>query len=224
VIVIYGLIAAGLILSRQWAGSVCSAPHRHKGVSFDERKRHHYGAGTIGIQLLRALNETGTYKTVAFIDSNPSLSGQMVHGVKVLRPEKIGKTIAEENVKEVLLATPSALRGERRVAIRALEAYPVVVKTLPALEEIASGHVEVSDLRPIDVEDLLGRDPVTPNLELLAANVHGKVVMITGAGGSIGSELTRQLPGSGRRRWSCSVCLGPRSARSRWRSRLNDGC
>jgi FlaA1/EpsC-like NDP-sugar epimerase len=196
VIVIYGLIAAGLIrLSRQWAGATLLrlAPE-HKGVSFDERKRVIiYGAGTIGIQLLRALNETGTYKTVAFIDSNPSLAGQMVHGVKVLRPEKIGKTIADENVKEVLLATPSALRGERRLAIRLLEAYPVVVKTLPALEEIASGHVEVSDLRPIDVEDLLGRDPVTPDLELLAAKVHGKVVMITGAGGSIGSELTRQL-------------------------------
>ncbi|MBC8013437.1 MAG: polysaccharide biosynthesis protein, partial [Methyloceanibacter sp.] len=147
----------------------------------------------IGIQLLRALNETGGYKTVAFIDANPSLAGQVVHGVKVLRPEKIARVIAEENVKEVLLATPSALRGERRVAIRALEAFPVVVKTLPALEEIASGHVQVSDLRPIDVEDLLGRDPVIPNLELLTANVRGKVVMITGAGGSIGSELTRQL-------------------------------
>ena len=196
VIVIYALIAALLIrLSRQWAGATLLrlAPE-HKGVSFDERKRVIiYGAGTIGIQLLRALNETGTYKTVAFIDSNPSLAGQMVHGVKVLRPEKIGKTIADENVKEVLLATPSALRGERRLAIRLLEAYPVVVKTLPALEEIASGHVEISDLRPIDVEDLLGRDPVTPDLELLAGNVHGKVVMITGAGGSIGSELTRQL-------------------------------
>jgi len=196
VIVIYALIAVLLIrLSRQWASATLLrlAPE-HKGVSFDERKRVIiYGAGTSGIQLLRALNETGTYKTVAFIDSNPSLAGQMVHGVKVLRPEKIGKTIADENVKEVLLATPSALRGERRLAIRLLEAYPVVVKTLPALEEIASGHVEVSDLRPIDVEDLLGRDPVTPDLELLAANVHGKVVMITGAGGSIGSELTRQL-------------------------------
>jgi FlaA1/EpsC-like NDP-sugar epimerase len=196
VIVIYGLIAAGLIrLSRQWASSLLlKAAPQHKPVSFDERKRVIiYGAGTIGIQLLRALNETGNYKTVAFIDSNPSLAGQVVHGVKVLRPEKIGKMIAEENVKEVLLATPSALRGERRVAIRALEAFPVVVKTLPALEEIASGKVEISDLRPIEVEDLLGRDPVVPNLELLTANVHGKVVMITGAGGSIGSELTRQL-------------------------------
>jgi FlaA1/EpsC-like NDP-sugar epimerase len=196
VIVIYALIAALLIrLSRQWTGaSLLKLAPEHKGVSFDERKRVIiYGAGNTGIQLLRALNETGNYKTVAFIDSNPSLAGQMVHGVKVLRPEKIGKTIADENVKEVLLATPSALRSERRLAIRLLEAYPVVVKTLPALEEIASGRVEISDLRPIDVEDLLGRDPVTPDLELLTANVHGKVVMITGAGGSIGSELTRQL-------------------------------
>jgi len=196
VIVIYALIAALLIrLSRQWAGAMLlKAAPQHKPVSFDERKPVIiYGAGTLGIQLLRALNETGGYKMVAFIDPNPSLAGQLVHGVKVLRPEKIGKVIADENVKEVLLATPSALRAERRLALKVLEAFPVVVKTLPALEEIASGDVQVSDLRPIDVEDLLGRDPVTPNLELLAANVQGKVVMITGAGGSIGSELTRQL-------------------------------
>jgi FlaA1/EpsC-like NDP-sugar epimerase len=195
-VVIYGLIAAGLIrLSRQWAGAaLLAAAPEHKPSSFDERKPVIiYGAGTLGIQLLRALNEAGGYKPVAFIDSNPSLAGQFVHGLKVARPEKIAKLIAEENVKEVLLATPSALRSERRIALRALEAFPVVVKTLPALEEIASGHVQVSDLRPIDVEDLLGRDPVIPNLELLTANVRGKVVMITGAGGSIGSELTRQL-------------------------------
>jgi FlaA1/EpsC-like NDP-sugar epimerase len=195
-IVIYALIAALLIrLSRQWAGALLlAAAPQHKPASFDTRKSVIiYGAGTIGIQLLRALNEAGGYKTVAFIDSNPSLAGQLVHGVKVLRPEKIGKVIADENVKEVLLATPTALRGERRVALKMLEAFPVAVKTLPALEDIASGHVQVSDLRPIDVEDLLGRDPVTPDVELLAANVRGKTVMITGAGGSIGSELTRQL-------------------------------
>ncbi|ODR97777.1 hypothetical protein AUC69_01245 [Methyloceanibacter superfactus] len=196
VVVIYALIASGLIrLSRQWAGAMLlkSAP-QFTPVSFDERKNVIiYGAGTIGIQLLRALNETGSYRTVAFIDSNPSLAGQVVHGVKVVRPEKIGKVIAEENVKEVLLATPSALRGERRLALKVLESHPVLVKTLPALEEIASGRVEISDLRPIDVEDLLGRDPVTPDIELLTAQVRDKVVMITGAGGSIGSELTRQL-------------------------------
>ncbi|HKB00201.1 MAG TPA: nucleoside-diphosphate sugar epimerase/dehydratase [Methyloceanibacter sp.] len=195
-IVIYALIAALLIrLSRQWAGALLlAAAPQHKPARFDTRKSVIiYGAGTIGIQLLRALNEAGGYKTVAFIDSNPSLAGQLVHGVKVLRPEKIGKVIADENVKEVLLATPTTLRGERRVALKVLEAFPVAVKTLPALEDIASGHVQVSDLRPIDVEDLLGRDPVTPDVELLAANVRGKTVMITGAGGSIGSELTRQL-------------------------------
>jgi FlaA1/EpsC-like NDP-sugar epimerase len=196
VVVIYGLIAAGMIrLSRQWAGAMLlRAAPQHKPVNFEERKNVIiYGAGTTGIQLLRALNETGGYNLVAFIDNNPSLAGQVVHGIKVLRPGKIGKVITSENVKEVLLAMPSALRSERRAAIKALEPYPVVVKTLPALEEIASGRVEVSDLRPIEVEDLLGRDPVAPELELLTAHVKDKVVMITGAGGSIGSELTRQL-------------------------------
>jgi len=196
VVVIYVLIAAVLVrLSRQWAGAaLLRAAPQHKPVSFDKRKPVIiYGAGTVGIQLLRALNEHGGYKTVAFIDSNPSLAGQMVHGVKVIRPEKIGKVIADENVQEVLLAAPAASRGERRLALKTLEAFPVVVKTLPALEDIASGDVQVSDLRPIDVEDLLGRDPVIPNMELLTANVRGKVVMITGAGGSIGSELARQL-------------------------------
>ena len=196
VVVIYALVAAGLIrLSRQWAGAMLlkSAP-QFEPVRSDARKNVIiYGAGPVGIQLLRALNETGTYRTVAFIDSNTSMAGQVVHGVKVIRPEKIGKVIADEKVDEVLLATPSALRGERRVALKALEAFPVVVKTLPALEEIASGRVEVSDLRLIDVEDLLGRDPVTPDKELLSSQVQGKAVLITGAGGSIGSELTRQL-------------------------------
>ncbi|MGB8710221.1 MAG: nucleoside-diphosphate sugar epimerase/dehydratase [Methyloceanibacter sp.] len=196
VVVIYGLIAAGLIrLSRQWAAALLlKAAPQHKPVSFDERKNVIiYGAGAMGVQLLRALNETNQFNMVAFIDNSPSLAGQVVHGVKVLRPGKIGKVISTENVKEVLLAMPSALRSERRAAIKALEPFPVVVKTLPALEEIASGRVEVSDLRQIEVEDLLGRDPVAPELELLTGHVKDKVVMITGAGGSIGSELTRQL-------------------------------
>jgi len=196
VVVIYGLIAAGLIrVSRQWAAALLLhvAPE-HKPLSFDERKNVIiYGAGAMGIQLLRALNETGQYRTVAFIDNDPSLAGQVVHGVKVVRPNKIAKVISHEKVKEVMLALPSTLRSERRAAIKALEPYPVQVKTLPAIEEIASGRVEVSDLRPIDVDDLLGRDPVAPDHELLLAHVRDKVVMITGAGGSIGSELTRQL-------------------------------
>ncbi len=196
VVVIYGIIAAGLIrLTRQWAGAwLLSGAPEHKPATFTERKNVIiYGAGNMGVQLLRAMSETGQHQVVAFIDNNPSLAGQLVHGVKVLRPGKIGKVIAIENVKEVLLAMPSALRSERRAAIRRLEEFPVLVKTLPALEEIAAGRVEVSDLRPIEVEDLLGRDPVAPDLDLLSAHVKDKVVMITGAGGSIGSELSRQL-------------------------------
>ena len=196
VVVIYGLIAAGMIrVSRQWAAALLlKVAPQHKPVRFDERKNVIiYGTGAMGIQLLRALNETGQYRTVAFIDNDPSLAGQVVHGVKVVRPNKIAKVISHENVKEVMLALPSTLRSERRAAIKALEPYPVQVKTLPAIEEIASGRVEVSDLRPIDVEDLLGRDPVAPDNELLLAHVRDKVVLITGAGGSIGSELTRQL-------------------------------
>ena len=196
VVVIYGIIAAGLIrLTRQWAGAwLLSGAPEHKPATFTERKNVIiYGAGNMGVQLLRAMSETGQHQVVAFIDNNPSLAGQLVHGVKVLRPGKIGKVIANENVKEVLLAMPSALRSERRAAIRRLEEFPVLVKTLPALEEIAAGRVEVSDLRPIEVEDLLGRDPVAPDLDLLSAHVKDKVVMITGAGGSIGSELSRQL-------------------------------
>ena len=196
VVVIYGLIAAGLIrLSRQWAASILTKalPQQTVVGSAGRKPVIIYGAGTVGIQLLRALNDTNQYDTVAFIDDTPTLAGQMVHGVKVLRSDKLGKAIADHGVKEVMLAMPSALRSERRLAIKALEPYPVVVKTLPALEEIASGHVEISDLRPIDVEDLLGRDPVAPDSELLAVKVRDKVVMVTGAGGSIGSELTRQL-------------------------------
>ena len=196
VVVIYALIAAILIrLSRQWAGSMLlKAAPQFEPIRTDVLKNVIiYGAGPAGIQLLHALKEVGTYRPVAFIDSSPSLSGQVVHGIKVIRPEKIGKVIADENVDEVLLAAPSALRSERRAALKVLEQYPVEVKTLPALEEIAAGRVEISDLRPIDVEDLLGRDPVAPDVALLASQVRDKSVLITGAGGSIGSELTRQL-------------------------------
>ena len=196
VVVIYALVAAILIrLSRQWAGSMLlKAAPQFEPIRTDMRKNVIiYGAGPAGIQLLRALHEAGTYRMVAFVDSSPSLAGQVVHGVKVVRPEKIGKVIADEKVDEVLLAAPSVLRSERRVALKVLEKYPVEVKTLPALEEIASGRVEISDLRPIDVDDLLGRDPVSPDLELLSSQVRDKSVLITGAGGSIGSELARQL-------------------------------
>ena len=195
VVIIYGLLAAGLIrLSRHYAGWVLKAAPNATPASLDPRtKVLIYGAGTVGLQLLRALNVSRDYKPVAFVDDDKSLWGQTINEVKVYMPDKISKLIERNGVKEILLALSSAPLHQRRTVIRSLENLPVVVKTLPALEDIASGRVQVSDLRPIDVEDLLGRDPVPPDTSLLARDIRDKSVLITGAGGSIGSELTRQV-------------------------------
>ncbi len=192
---IYPLLAAMLIrASRQGAGHILRITPGLGPALFDKRiKVAIYGAGSSGIQLFRALAESGRYRTVAFIDDDPSVRGQIVHGVRVYHAEKLDRMIDQHAPAEVMLAMPSAQRAERREAIRRLEHYPLVVKTLPALEDIASGEVQISDLRPVDVEDLLGRDPVPPDEALLTRSVEGKCVMITGAGGSIGSELARQV-------------------------------
>jgi len=195
VVIIYGLLAAGMIrLSRHYAGWVLKGMPNATPASLDPRtKVLIYGAGTVGLQLLRALNVSRDYKPVAFVDDDKSLWGQTINEVKVYMPDKISKLIKRNGVKEILLAISSAPLHQRRAVIRLLEPLPVVVKTLPALEDIASGRVQVSDLRPIDVEDLLGRDPVPPDTSLLARDIRDKSVLITGAGGSIGSELTRQV-------------------------------
>jgi FlaA1/EpsC-like NDP-sugar epimerase len=195
VIIIYGLFAAAFIrLSRHFAGWVLDAMPYATPASFDPRtKVAVYGAGKTGMELSRALRGSGHYKTVAFIDDDKSLWGQIIDRNKVYRPSKIAKLIERNGVKEVFLAMPSASRQQRRSVIHNLESHQVVVKTLPALEDIASGRVKVSDLRPVDVDDLLGRDPVPPDADLLGQDIRGKCVMITGAGGTIGSELSRQV-------------------------------
>ncbi len=195
VVVIYGLFAAALIrLSRHFAGWVLAAIPYATPASFDPRtKVAIYGAGKTGLELSRALRGSGKYKTVAFVDDDKSLWGQIIDRTKVYRPDKIAKLIERNGVKEIFLAMPSASRLQRKTVIRNLESHQVVVKTLPALEDIASGRVQVSDLRPVDVDDLLGRDPVPPDPELLSRDIRGKSVMITGAGGTIGSELSRQV-------------------------------
>jgi len=194
VVIIYGLLAAGLIrLSRHFAAWVLKAEPLATPASLGTQiKVVIYGAGSAGMQLLHALSNAPDYKPVGFVDDDESLWGQTIQRLKVYKPEKIAKLVARNGVKEIFLAISSAPLSERRTVIRSLESLPVVVKTLPALEDIASGRVQISDLRPIDVEDLLGRDPVAPDTSLLARNIRGKSVMITGAGGSIGSELMRQ--------------------------------
>jgi FlaA1/EpsC-like NDP-sugar epimerase len=152
-----------------------------------------YGAGEEGVQLLEALRRTGEYEAIGFIDDTPSLIGQQVGGVKVYRVGKLARFVERDAVKEVLLALPPRQRRERQAIIRRLAQHAVRVKTMPAMADIASGRVSVTDLKPIDVDDLLARDPVPPDAELLARAIRGKSVMVTGAGGTIGSELTRQI-------------------------------
>ncbi|MDA7947362.1 MAG: polysaccharide biosynthesis protein [Hyphomicrobiaceae bacterium] len=195
VVIIYAFFAAAMIrISRQFAGWLLQSIPNVTLASIDPRmKVLIYGAGDTGLQLLRSLRDSRDYRPIALVDDNASLWGQRINKLKVYRPNKIKKLIERDGVKEIFLAISSASRQRRSAVIRSLEDLPVTVKTLPALEDIASGKVEVSDLRPIDVEDLLGRDPVPPDASLLGKHITGKNVLITGAGGSIGSELTRQI-------------------------------
>ncbi len=195
VVIIYGLFAAaGIRLSRQLAGWLLRSTPNAIPASFDPRKKVIiWGAGKTGRQLLRALEGNLQYKAAAFVDDDKSLWGQTIRHRRVYNPSKMARLIQRYSVKEVVLAMPAATRQQRAAVIRCLEPFPVVVRTLPALEDIAAGKVQVSDLRLIDVEDLLGRDPVAPDPELLARNIRDKTVLVTGAGGSIGSELARQI-------------------------------
>lgn len=196
VVVLYPVLATALIwLSRQTAGSLL----RGAGVEVPSHAPDHdlvvviYGAGTTGVQLLEALEATRGYKPVAFVDSRRTLARQYVSGLRVYAPERLNALIQSYHVDEVLLAMPKAYRRERQAALRQLEQLKVRVRTLPAIEDVAAGRVTVSDLRPVDADDLLGRDIIPPDVSLLGRNIAGKVVMVTGAGGSIGSELVRQI-------------------------------
>jgi FlaA1/EpsC-like NDP-sugar epimerase len=152
-----------------------------------------YGAGPTGLQLRDALHRTGQYVVVAFIDPTQTSWGQFIGNTRVHRPDRLASLIDALDVREVLLAMPKANRRERQTALKQLSALAIPVRTLPAIEDVAAGRVTVSDLRPVGVDDLLGREQVPPDPLLLARNIADKSVMVTGAGGSIGSELVRQI-------------------------------
>ncbi len=197
VIILYALLGAGLIaLNRQMAGIILKSAGISIPTQLRERTRKPaliYGAGPMGVQLLQAVRRAGDREIIGFIDDSPSIWGQYVAGVKVFPPGKIERLIERGNVREILLALPGTQRRERRRILQELERFPLEVKVLPAYEDIASGRVGINDLRPVEVGDLLGRDAVLPNAELLARNTNGKSILVTGAGGSIGSELVRQI-------------------------------
>ncbi|MCG7496869.1 polysaccharide biosynthesis protein [Vibrio sp. Of7-15] len=152
-----------------------------------------YGAGSSGRQLALALRHSEAYKVQAFIDSDPTLKSTIIQGLSVYSPNKLEGIIHKRNVHKVLLALPSASRAERKQIIDSLVPFPVEVLTVPSMSDIVSGNASIDELRDVPIEDLLGRDSVAPQQVLMEANIRDKVVMVTGAGGSIGSELCRQI-------------------------------
>ena len=152
-----------------------------------------YGAGTAGRQLLNSLENSLEMKVVGFLDDNSQFHKQNVLGKMVYDPLNIEKLINKKNIDFVLLALPSITRQKRNQIINSLNNYRIKVKTLPSIQDIVAGKISISDIKDLSIDDLLSREQVKPNFELLSKNINSKVVMVTGAGGSIGSEISRHI-------------------------------
>ncbi|WP_071841499.1 polysaccharide biosynthesis protein [Yersinia aldovae] len=152
-----------------------------------------YGAGASGRQLLPALMQASEYFPIAFIDDNPKLHKAVIHGVTVYPSEKLEYLIERYGIKKILLAMPSVSQSQRRAVVGKLENLSCEVLSIPGMSDLVEGRAQISSLKKVSIEELLGRDPVVPDEKLLAKNIADKVVMVTGAGGSIGSELCRQI-------------------------------
>lgn len=152
-----------------------------------------YGAGDAGRQLLTALNQMQGYFVSAFVDDNRKLHKLTLHGIHVYSPNDLETLIKQHNVKQILLAAPSASLSRRKEILNSLTKFSCEVLSVPGIEDIVTGKAKLTTLNKVSIDDLLGRDPVKPVPELLSANIENKTVMVTGAGGSIGSELCRQI-------------------------------
>jgi FlaA1/EpsC-like NDP-sugar epimerase len=151
-----------------------------------------FGAGNAGQQLAASLRAEPSMSLRAFIDDDRRLDGQTMEGVPIFHTDRIEDVIERHGIDRVLIAVPSLSRSRKREIIEALEPYPVDLRILPNLRQIVDGKVDLGTLQKVSVTDLLGREPVPPNEVLLARSIQGKTVLVTGAGGSIGSELCRQ--------------------------------
>nr|WP_024307847.1 nucleoside-diphosphate sugar epimerase/dehydratase [Pseudomonas sp. P818] len=158
-----------------------------------------YGAGVAGNQLVAALRLGRTMRAVAFVDDDAGVANRVIAGLRVYTPKHIQQMIDETGVDEILLAMPSISRARRREILDALEPYALHVRSVPGFTDLASGRVKVEDIQEVDIADLLGRDAVPPRQDLFERCIKNQVVLVTGAGGSIGSELCRQILASGAR-------------------------
>lgn len=152
-----------------------------------------YGAGHSGMQIASALRQSGQYFLAGYIDDSTQYQGSNINGLMVYPPKEIARLIDTHGVTDILLAMPSIDRARRNAILSDLRELQVHVRSLPDLVDLAQGHVTVLDIKELDPDDLLGREPVAPNRQLIEKNILGKTVLISGAGGSIGSELCRQI-------------------------------
>ncbi len=182
-------VGASRALARVWLGdqylSILKRASRPKVLI--------YGAGTTGRQLAAAMANSHEMKVVGFLDDDDRLHGHVLNGQPIYNPTDLDNLATTLNISDVLLAMPGLTRRRRNEILGQIRVAKVAVRTLPSVTDLAQGKVSISDLRELDIDDLLGREPVMPNHILLAMNLRSKVVMVTGAGGSIGSELCRQI-------------------------------
>ncbi|MEZ2129506.1 MULTISPECIES: polysaccharide biosynthesis protein [unclassified Sinorhizobium] len=185
------LIAIGLsrLGIRYWLGDAYQRTLRKNA----QAKVLIYGAGAAGRQLAAALANSTELNVVGYLDDDPRLRGGIMGGLPIYDPSDLQAVVEARNIRDVLLALPSASRQRRNQILDDIRKARVTVRTLPDLTALAQGRVAVSDIRELDIEDLLGRDAIVPSQALLEKNTRGKVVMVTGAGGSIGGELCRQI-------------------------------
>ena len=188
-IILFLLVGASRAAARVWLGGLYEVRLRQSALP----RALIYGAGSAGRELASAMVNSQEIRVIGFLDDDHHLHGQLLNGLRIHDPSKLEVLIEQIGATDVLLAIPSASR-QRRVAILAqLKPYKLAVRTLPGLSDIATGRVTLADVRELDIDDLLGRAPVKPNGLLMNMNNRGKTVVVTGAGGSIGSELCRQL-------------------------------
>jgi len=186
-LIFFSLVGASRTLARLWLSGLARRRDPSSGRFLI------FGAGTAGVQTALAMAVSTQFELVGFVDDDPAKIGHSVNGVPVYAPSSVAGLVETRGVSDILLALPTASRARRKAIIESLREVSVHIRTLPDWADLASGRVTVQDFKELDIEDLLGRDPVPPNTDLLARNLAGKVVLVTGAGGSIGSELCRQI-------------------------------
>ena len=183
------VVGGSRALARYWLGGMYQSQLRVG----DTAKVLIYGAGNAGRQLSAAIGNTSSMRVVGFLDDDPRLQGRVLNGLPIYRPNDLVSLVSSLSIRDVLLALPTISRKRRNEILNQMLQAKVSVRTLPSVAELVEGKVSTLDLRELDIEDLLGRDPVEPDQGLLSKNLKNKVVLVTGAGGSIGSELCRQI-------------------------------